>query len=137
MKKSRSAFTMVELVFVLVVIGILAAIAVPKMVATRDDAYIVKARSTIASVRSAISTIRQKNILKGSFADLNASSIGTNFHNLLEYDVKSCSTAKCNGWSTAWPNFTFHGPTGDVVYKYQNKRLECTSSAARCKEYGN
>ena len=137
MKKLRSGFTMVELVFVLVVIGILVAIAVPKMIATRDDAYIVKARSTIASVRSAISTLRQKNILKGSFTDLNASSIGTNFSNLLEYDVKSCATAGCNGWSTAWPNFTFHGPSGNVVYTYQNKRLECTSAVARCKEYGN
>jgi prepilin-type N-terminal cleavage/methylation domain-containing protein len=34
----RKAFTMVELIFVIVIIGILAAIAVPKLSATRDDA---------------------------------------------------------------------------------------------------
>ena len=51
---SKKAFTMIELVFVIVVIGILAAIAVPKMAATRDDATITKAIATIGSVRSAI-----------------------------------------------------------------------------------
>jgi general secretion pathway protein G len=131
----RHAFTMIELVFVIVVIGILSAIAIPKFAATRDDAIITRARSTIASVRSAISTTRQKNILKGSFGDLNSTSIGSNFSNLLDYSVAGCSSTKCGGWSTSWPNFTFHGPTGDVVYTYQNKRLECTSGA--CSDYGN
>ena len=32
------AFTMIELIFVIVIIGILAAVAVPKLSATRDDA---------------------------------------------------------------------------------------------------
>jgi len=34
----RNAFTMVELIFVIVIIGILVSIAIPKLVATRDDA---------------------------------------------------------------------------------------------------
>jgi prepilin-type N-terminal cleavage/methylation domain-containing protein len=34
----KPAFTMIELVFVIVIIGLLAAIAIPKMMVTRDDA---------------------------------------------------------------------------------------------------
>ncbi len=40
MAQSRKAFTMIELIFVIVIIGILAAIAIPKLAATRDDAEI-------------------------------------------------------------------------------------------------
>lgn len=38
MQKSKSAFTMIELIFVIVILGIMAAIAVPKLAATRADA---------------------------------------------------------------------------------------------------
>lgn len=133
----RKAFTMVELVFVIVVIGILSAIAIPKLAATRDDAVIVNGRNTIASARSALSTMRQKNILKGTFTDINASTVGDNFSGLLEYQVKSCTTSQCGGWSTAGSVFTFHGPTGDVAYTLQSNKLNCTSTTARCAEYGN
>jgi general secretion pathway protein G len=36
----KSAFTMIELIFVILVLGILAVIAIPKLTATRDDAKI-------------------------------------------------------------------------------------------------
>lgn len=34
----KKAFTMIELIFVIVLLGILAAVAIPKLLATRDDA---------------------------------------------------------------------------------------------------
>ena len=40
----RRGFTMLELVFVIVVIGILAGIAVPRLFVTRDNAVLVKLR---------------------------------------------------------------------------------------------
>jgi len=63
--KNKNAFTMVELVFVIVVLGILAAVAVPKLAATKGDAEISKGRSDISSIRSSILTERQSRIIKG------------------------------------------------------------------------
>ncbi len=41
------AFTMIELIFVIVILGILAAVAIPRLAATRDDANIVKTAQNI------------------------------------------------------------------------------------------
>jgi len=142
MKKSRKAFTMLELVFVIVVIGVLSAIAIPKFALTRNDAIITKTKVTVASVRSALSTVRQKNILRGKFADFNKTAIGTNFDNLLEYKVKSCASEGCGGWATTGsataPVYTFYGPGGNVVFNLNNNRLECnttTPSTNHCSDY--
>lgn len=45
--KSKNAFTMIELIFVIVIIGILASVAIPRLSATRDDAKIAKTVSNL------------------------------------------------------------------------------------------
>lgn len=50
----KHAFTMIELVFVIVIIGILASIAIPRLSASRDDAEIVVAARNISTIISDI-----------------------------------------------------------------------------------
>jgi prepilin-type N-terminal cleavage/methylation domain-containing protein len=50
----KTAFTMIELIFVIVILGILAAVAIPKLTATRDDAEVSKVTQNIMTSVSEI-----------------------------------------------------------------------------------
>ena len=94
----KKAFTMIELVFAIVVIAILASIAIPKFAVTRDDAIITKAKSTVNALRSAIAIERQKRILRGDFTAIDSDWVENN--------------ATTYGIGAGWSGLTFTGPGG-------------------------
>jgi len=111
----KKAFTMIELVFVIVVIGILASIAIPKFAATRDDAFISKGRATVGALRSAISVERQKRVLRGNFNAVT----GAEANALLNPSVTSDSK-----WSLSGDTFTFTAPDGSTCqFTVSNSQL--------------
>ncbi len=68
----KKAFTLVELIFVIVILGILAAVAIPKFSATRDDARVSK---KAMDVMTAVSDIAAYAMANGqTLADLSAMS---------------------------------------------------------------
>lgn len=60
----KKAFTMIELIFVIVALGILAMVALPRLASSKEDAEITRVKAEIAAIRSAIQTHRGANLLK-------------------------------------------------------------------------
>jgi general secretion pathway protein G len=155
---NRKAFTMLELTFVIVIICILSAIAIPKFAMNRDDAVISKAKSTVAAVRNAITTEAQKRILKGKFDKIKQLSSATGFNKdifdafdgntanpVLAYPLLSCKDSSAQGcWvvktqgagtSTNPTVYTYKMPVnGTVDFNLENNRFVCASpSDNNCK----
>lgn len=64
----KSAFTMIELVFIIVILGILGAVAFPKMAPFMEDAKLARGQSNVSAIRSAIANERSRNMLSGVVA---------------------------------------------------------------------
>ncbi|MDD0848056.1 type II secretion system protein [Campylobacter sp. 46490-21] len=60
----KKGFTMIELIFVIVILGILASVAIPRLAATRTDAEI---SATVANLRTLISDVASYYAVKGEF----------------------------------------------------------------------
>lgn len=96
----KKAFTMVELVFVIVVIGILAGIAIPRLAVTRDDATIAKLRSDLSAIRSGIALKRSENMMRGQvdWPALETSGASGIFSAVLQNPIKDAGDKARNGW---------------------------------------
>jgi type II secretion system protein G len=76
----KRGFTLIEILIVVVILGILAAIVIPQFSDASDDAAANSARSTLATIRSQIELYRFKeNAEPTGFADLVASPSGETY----------------------------------------------------------
>ena len=144
----KSAFTMIELVFVIVILGVLASIAVPKFSATRTDAQITKLRSEVASIRSSIINERQSRMMSGSFSYIskldglsNTSSndgdalFDTNGTNtLLQYPIYAKSSSGWSKLTSTTYKANFGTDSATFTYTVANGTFDCTHANSGCKK---
>jgi general secretion pathway protein G len=129
----KNAFTMIELIFVIVVLGILASIAIPKFAVTRNDAILAKGKTDVATIRSAIVSERQSQIIKGNnvtpWIPKLSNDTGNLFtgrsdlnRTLLMYGIAPGEWAKTNDTTYT---FTTAGTTTTFTYSNVNGTFTC------------
>jgi general secretion pathway protein G len=147
---SKRAFTLIELIFVIVVIGILSAIAIPKFSGVEDQAVLASGRSTVASVRAAISSERQKRLMLGDSSYISQldgigdeginddgrkifDNNGTAADSLLTYPIITKNAS--GGWmKTGTYTYTYNvdGTTTTFTYDPTNGTFDCVAGMDDC-----
>jgi len=133
----RFAFTMIELVFVIVVLGILAAVAIPRLAATRDDALIAKGKADVAAIRTGIVSERQARLIKGEHsyiaaADLSGSKL---FDGVMMYGITE--SAGDSGWSGGGSSYDYKVNGTSTVFTYSPTNGTFTCSGGYCAKLAN
>ena len=109
----RKGFTMIELIFVIVILGVLASVAIPRLAATRDDAEVAKAATNLTT---AVSDITAYYTAKGKF-ESNAQSDFSKITNALTKDgkLKVKGTKECVAVTLPTNAITGNQNTSDKV----------------------
>jgi len=125
----KKAFTMIELVFVIVILGILASVAIPKFGNTKTNAEIAKGKADVSAIRSSILTERQRRIIMGdpsfisklSYRDEILFDGNDTDHKLLTYGIASgTDSGKWSADDTNYKNYTFHIDNDTVSFTYDS-----------------
>ena len=66
--KNEQGFTLVEIIAVLVILGILAAVAIPKYLSMADEARISAAKGAIGAIKGRLSSVEGKMMMRDSGA---------------------------------------------------------------------
>ena len=81
----KKGFTMIELIFVIVILGILASVAIPRLAATREDAEISAA---VANLRTLVNDATAYYTVKGEFGS------ATTWNQITNVPLKDAATTK-------------------------------------------
>ena len=89
----KKGFTMIELIFVIVILGILASVAIPRLAGTREDAEISAA---VANLRTLLGDVASYYAVKGDFKN-KANTANATWQELTSVPLVGAENAAVNG----------------------------------------
>ncbi len=102
---NKKGWTLIELIMVIVIIGILAVVAMPRFFNLQDDAYRAARDGTVGAVRSGIALHYANQLVKNPANAWLPDNLGDGFSVVLQYPV--------NGdWARTGQRTYRHTPTG-------------------------
>lgn len=108
MMSNKKGFTLIELLIVVVIIGILAAIAIPKFANTKEKAYVASMKSDLRNLVTA---------QEAYFSDNNSSYASSTTAMGSNYKASSGVTVTINGMTaTGWDASAAHSSTTKTCY---------------------
>lgn len=123
----KKAMSMIEIIFVIVIIGTLAGVAIPKLFAGRDDAYALKLKEQHALIITNLEQYSQsmlyetgskkfpKNIYFG-----NKTGVVTDSENLVFNKLAGCNSSKSN--APCWTSVNDGKGKNTITFYFNNKK---------------
>ena len=124
---AKKAFTMVEVIFIIAILGILAAVAIPKFMATRSDASEASVKQQIQAIRTSIESEKMQRIQQSKNMQAN----GNDGNLTLYYNYRPWAGQK---WSDA---NTKHAVIMQDVDTFQFKAVGDLIKVQLCVKDGN
>jgi type IV pilus assembly protein PilA len=105
MKQNKKGFTLIELLIVVVIIGILAAVAIPKFSSTKEKAYLATMKTDLRNLATAMEGVAAENAGKYVAPDT------SKYQRSAGVDITVSPTSDGTGWSATATHGQLSGQT--------------------------